>query len=316
MIRHADRAGACVSRFRIAVATSVLVLWLPAVAVKAQPYYTPEYKACVDRLLSADAVIAACTVLLRQDSAVDVLNVAFLYRDQARARQNDMKGALADYDEAVRLSPDDATSAHPMTLRGGARLALGDVAGARADLDAAIRIRPNSMEAWAGRALVRRKAGDLKGALSDTDEAVRQSESGSPSAQGFMRAQRARILRAQGDRAQGDLTAALADLTEATRFLPRFLAIRAEYCLVRLLAGPLGEAHTVCEVTETLARSSDGLALAEGTQLAHLLADRPDAAVALARALTAEANAPWVHRLRIRLAETQAQTIPRSGGTP
>ncbi len=306
MTRCPPMSGASIFWSRIAVAAGVLALWLSAAAVKAQPYRDPDYKTCVDPLPSAETVIAACTALRRHSPVIGTPDVAFGYRGQAHERQGDLQGALADYDEAVRLFPANATPAYLLALRGSVRLALGDVAGAKADLDSAVRLDPRLVEARESRALARRKAGDLQGALSDMDEAVRLADG---SFSGFTLAQRARLFRAQGD-----ITAALADLVEATRILPCHLAIGAEFCWTRLLAGPSGGASKVCKVTETLARSPDALVRVESAELTRLLEDQPDAAAALRRALTAETGAPWVYRIRTQL--TEAQAIPPNGVAP
>ena len=58
----------------------------------------------------------------------------------ARSKLGDNRGAMADYNEAVRINPNYALA---YDNRGNARRALGDNKGALADYNEAVRISPN-----------------------------------------------------------------------------------------------------------------------------------------------------------------------------
>ncbi len=90
-------------------------------------------------------------------------------RGHARTLIGDLPGALADYDEALRLQPDYF---HALVNRGQLRHALGDHAAALEDLTAALRLQPRSPAAWNGRGAVRAATGDLAGAREDYDAAL------------------------------------------------------------------------------------------------------------------------------------------------
>jgi Flp pilus assembly protein TadD len=69
-----------------------------------------------------------------------------------------------DFDEAIRLKPDDAVA---YNNRGAARRDKGDLDGALKDLDEAIRLKPDDAATYNNRGIVRREKGDLDGAEID-----------------------------------------------------------------------------------------------------------------------------------------------------
>ena len=87
----------------------------------------------------------------------------------AREAQGDLAGALADYDQAIALNPQDATA---YNNRGIARADQGDLAGALADYDQAIALNPQDATAYNNRGNARQAQGDLAGALADYDQAI------------------------------------------------------------------------------------------------------------------------------------------------
>lgn len=96
-------------------------------------------------------------------------NDAALFNARARARLNlgDKPGAVADYDEALRLKPQDLIF---RSNRGLFReLHLDDYAGAIADYTEMLRLKPQNTFALTARGRARQKSGDLKGALADVE---------------------------------------------------------------------------------------------------------------------------------------------------
>ncbi len=71
---------------------------------------------------------------------------------------------MADYDEAIRLNPADATAYNNW---GVVRYVQGDLVGAVADYDEAIRLNPEYATAYTNRGLARYDQGDLVGAMAD-----------------------------------------------------------------------------------------------------------------------------------------------------
>jgi Flp pilus assembly protein TadD len=92
-------------------------------------------------------------------------------RGLLRAELGDPRGAIADYDETIRLAPDfDLAYAN----RGNARMLLGDLAGAIADFEQALRLAPDmAVELYNNLGYARSERGDLDGARAALDEAIR-----------------------------------------------------------------------------------------------------------------------------------------------
>ena len=82
----------------------------------------------------------------------------------------DYKGAIADYDSAIRLNPDNANTYYN---RGTAKGDLGQHFAAIADFDIAIRLKPDYAEAYNNRGIVKGKLGQHSAAIADFDTAIR-----------------------------------------------------------------------------------------------------------------------------------------------
>jgi carboxyl-terminal processing protease len=86
---------------------------------------------------------------------------------QALFNQGDLKGARAEFDQAVAGDPKHAEA---FLRRGQVALALADIDAAGADLDQAVALDPNLLEAHGDRILVRLAQGDIAGAAKASDE--------------------------------------------------------------------------------------------------------------------------------------------------
>jgi tetratricopeptide (TPR) repeat protein len=117
--------------------------------------------------------------------------------------QNLYRRALADYEQAIRLSPDNARY---WRFRGVLSYNLGDYARAIADYTQQIKLEPDKAEPYSNRALARGGAGDYRGAVEDYTQAIRLSP-------GF------RYFEGRGDMRYDlkDYPGALADYDEAIR---------------------------------------------------------------------------------------------------
>ena len=82
----------------------------------------------------------------------------------------DKQGAIADYNEAIRLNP---TFAKGYYNRGLAKSELGDKQGAIADYNEAIRLNPTYANAYYNRGTVKFNLGDKQGAIADFRESAR-----------------------------------------------------------------------------------------------------------------------------------------------
>ena len=82
----------------------------------------------------------------------------------------DYKGAIADYDTAIRLNPDDAKA---YFNRGLAKGNLGEHFAAIADFDNAIRLKPDDVDAYNNRGVAKGKLGEHFAAIADYNIAIR-----------------------------------------------------------------------------------------------------------------------------------------------
>jgi serine/threonine protein kinase len=98
-------------------------------------------------------------------TATDFFNDGYKKYDE-----KNFQGAITDYNEAIRLKPDDALAYYN---RGTAKSALGDKQGAIADYNEAIRLKPDDALAYYNRGLAKFKSGDKQGEIADYNEAIR-----------------------------------------------------------------------------------------------------------------------------------------------
>ncbi len=125
-------------------------------------------------------------------------------RGNARAELGDGEGALEDYDAAVRARPDYPEA---RVNRGLTRFQRGDFAGAVEDLDAALRLDPDHAFARYNRGLARQKLGDLPGALEDYDGTLHRRPD---FVEALVNRGNIRVLQAEPQRALEDYNRALA----------------------------------------------------------------------------------------------------------
>ena len=95
---------------------------------------------------------------------------AFYNRGQAWSEEQEYGKAIADYSEAIRLDPKDM---HAYKHRGGAWKATGQFDKAIADYDKAIRLNPKYAMAYLSRGNVWWAKKEYRKAISDYDEAIR-----------------------------------------------------------------------------------------------------------------------------------------------
>ncbi|MGA8969118.1 MAG: tetratricopeptide repeat protein [Pseudolabrys sp.] len=115
---------------------------LAAMMVSAVAQLSPHWQACTGNPgIDWDQQIKSCTALIQSGTELKE-NVAIAYYNRALAYENkdDYARAVADYDEALRLNPNDADA---LLYRGIDKQRLGDKAGGEADVAAAKRMNPN-----------------------------------------------------------------------------------------------------------------------------------------------------------------------------
>jgi tetratricopeptide (TPR) repeat protein len=156
--------------FGIAIVAGLILL---SPATHAQP--SPQWPSCTGLPgVDWDAQIRSCSTLI--DSGRETPHraaVAYDSRGIAYANKGDFDGAIADFNEAIRLDPKNAAA---YSNRGNAYNDKGDHERAILDLDEAIRLDPKRAAAYNNRCWARFLIGrDLAQALADCTESLRLS---------------------------------------------------------------------------------------------------------------------------------------------
>ena len=94
----------------------------------------------------------------------------YFERGNTHRKKGDFDGAIADYDEAIRLNPDFTEA---LNNRGNAWGEKGEYDKAIADLNEAIRLKPDDVDAWNNRGAAWYEKGEYDKAIADCDEALR-----------------------------------------------------------------------------------------------------------------------------------------------
>ncbi|WP_392533669.1 tetratricopeptide repeat protein [Nostoc sp. C117] len=94
----------------------------------------------------------------------------YIERGIIRTSSKDNQGALADYNQAIKLDPD---SANNYLIRGNIRRLAKDKQGAFADYNQAIKLEPDSTDGYIGRGNTRIQLGDFQNALADCNQAIK-----------------------------------------------------------------------------------------------------------------------------------------------
>ena len=95
---------------------------------------------------------------------------AYNNRGLAKYELGDKKGAIADYNEAIRINPNFAKAYYN---RGTAKYELGDKKGAIADFNEVIRLNPTFAPVYNNRGVAKSELGDKQGAIADFRESAR-----------------------------------------------------------------------------------------------------------------------------------------------
>jgi tetratricopeptide (TPR) repeat protein len=143
----------------------------------AAPAYGPNEKALAYRNRGnarADAGASAQAVADFNEAIRLRPNDASGYAGRARAQLalRNVAAAIDDYDAALRLAPTTPATASLYVGRGHARFVKGDLAAAIADFTEAIRLNPNSTSTFNRRGLAYRRSGDLARAIDDYTAAI------------------------------------------------------------------------------------------------------------------------------------------------
>lgn len=175
-----------------------------------------------------DASIAACSTMLAQEQRADTQSKILLYRGQAYLKKKDLDHALADFESALRLDPNNALA---FSERASFyRFERHDLARAIADLTSAIRLEPRNYAYLSARAALYAETGKLESATADFDAAIQAAPKNTT------------LLTERGNiwRRRGDYEKAVADFEATLQTNPTYgNALRARAAARAMLAlGP------------------------------------------------------------------------------
>jgi tetratricopeptide (TPR) repeat protein len=179
-----------------------------AVAVSTQPKADDLYLRAVNKLRNFDnkGAIADFDQVIRLNP-----NNAMAYRDRglARGRLADEAGSCADLDRSLQLNAQDGLT---YSRRAFCRSALGNQQGAQQDINRAMQLSPNDARVLSARGTFRERQKDFRGAISDYTEAIRldPQDALAYTARGVIRVE------------LGDKQGGIMDYNEAIRLNPQF----------------------------------------------------------------------------------------------
>lgn len=166
-------------------------------------------KKCVSS--DPDTSIAGCTALIQAGrESTAALGVAYRRRGTAYVLKGDSDRAIQDYNEAIRLKPNEANDYVGRATAYGLK---GDFDRVIKDSDEAIRLNPQAATAYVDRGVAYATKGDYDRAIRDYDEAIRLSPNGAL----------AYYSRGNAYIEMGGYDRAIPDLNEAIRLSPNFV---------------------------------------------------------------------------------------------
>jgi tetratricopeptide (TPR) repeat protein len=139
----------------------------PAAGADAQSWNDLKTR-CADAATNADLSIDSCTPLIQSDQLN--LAIALHKRGTARVTKGQFDLAIADFDEAIRLQPEQSDSFYN---RGLAFYQKGQYGSAIHDFDKAIQLAPKDAAALVGRGAAYRESGQYERAIDDFNEAIK-----------------------------------------------------------------------------------------------------------------------------------------------
>ena len=191
----------CVFRVGFAVLALALAMFALATESSAQTTAGDWVSSAVRKILKndLDGALADTEMALRLDAN---LATAYCLRGQIRSSKGQLDGAIEDFDKSIALDPK-----LPLAYieRATAKSLKRDVDGAIADATRAIELVPNLPKPYLVRGVARSEKGDFDGAIADLSSAIARDS----------RNVNYYVSRGRANAAKGDAEAAKADLVVA-----------------------------------------------------------------------------------------------------
>src|SRR4029453_428023 len=113
--------------------------------------------------------------MLRKATALDhkyATNLAAVYQQRAyaAATNQQFQGAINDYGEAIKISPEDVRI---YEQRAAVEMKLNDMDKALADYSEAIKLKPNEVRYYLYRSYIYELKGDIKNSMADTEKVLK-----------------------------------------------------------------------------------------------------------------------------------------------
>ncbi len=209
-----------------------------------------------------DQAIALYTEILAKNPDAGLLHA----RAEAFAAKGDLDHALADAEQAVRLTPDDPSA---LNLRASVKLGKRQTASALEDYDAALKLDPDDTDNLLGRGAAYMAMKQYARAIVDFDEARRIDPASISPWQ----------ARSGADFAAGRYDYAVRDLDHALQLAPGSAVLLNARCWARA-GGGLQLDLAVADCDAALKQQPDSAAFLDSRGLAHLRIGRFDEAIA------------------------------------
>ena len=165
-----SQAGRLIMR-AMYLALALAALGMTVQDADAQATRDQNWARCASNDASYDLQIGGCTAII-QSGQEDTQNlvIAFGNRGISYRNRGDYAAALADFNQALSLNPNDADS---LINRGATYRRMGDYDRALADYQEALRINPSHSDAWNSLGTLYLNREDYQRAITNYNEAIR-----------------------------------------------------------------------------------------------------------------------------------------------
>ena len=142
---------------------------------------------CILTLVVLLCLSGACSQDARRRDDV----TSFLQMGNKKVAAGDYRGAIKDYDEAIRMNPNEVEAYYNSGI---VKKELCDYIGAIADYSRVIELNPNLAEAYINRGYAKYNLGNYKGEIIDYEKAIELNPSYRETLQRFIDYAKAKVM--------------------------------------------------------------------------------------------------------------------------